>query len=157
MQLKHTEQKTQTALVTGAASGLGFELALLLAKDGYGLMWVDVDTEKLETAKREINVLYSSKSQLIYKDLSTCNVAEEISKVIANRQIDVLINNAGFGLFGNFNEAGWERDAEMLNLHVVSTTHLPKLGLKGMVARGSAKIMIMSSPAAFQHAPLMSL
>ncbi len=157
MQLKHTEQHAKTALVTGAASGLGFELALLLAKDGHDLILVDVDAEKLETAKQEINALYSPKIQLIIKDLSTCNVAGEIFKVIENRQIDVLINNAGFGIFGNFNDTEWERDAEMLNLHVVTTTHLTKLVLKGMVERGRGKILNMSSLAAFQPGPLMSL
>ncbi len=157
MQLKHTEQNIQTALVTGAASGLGFELALLLAKDGYDLILVDVDAEKLETAKQEIIAIYSPKIQLIHKDLSTCNVAGEIFKAIEDRQIDVLINNAGFGIFGNFNDTDWERDAEMLNLHVVTTTHLTKLVLKGMVERGNGKIMNMSSLAAFQPGPLMSL
>ena len=133
------DQNAQTALVTGAASGLGYELAFLLAKDGYNLILVDVDAEKLETAKQEINAIYSTQIQLIYKDLSTYNVAGEIFKAIEHRQIDVLINNAGFGIFGNFNNTEWERDAEMLNLHVVTTTHLTKLVLKGMVERGKGK------------------
>ena len=155
--MKITEYTKQTALVTGAASGLGFELAILLATDGYNLILVDVDTEKLEEAKHEISKQFSCDVHLIYKDLSTCNVAEEIFKTIENKPIDILINNAGFGVFGSFNDTDWTREAEMLNLHIVTTTHLTKLVLKGMVARGRGKILNMSSLAAFQPGPLMSL
>ncbi|TXD72829.1 SDR family oxidoreductase [Aequorivita antarctica] len=157
MQLKHTEQIKQTALVTGAASGLGFELALLLAKDGYDLVLVDINIEKLQEVKEEIAALYPSDIQLINKDLSQQNVSEEIFQALEGKSINVLINNAGFGIFGSFNDTDWERDAAMLNLHVLTTTHLTKLILKGMVARGSGKIMNMSSLAAFQPGPLMSL
>lgn len=155
--MKPTEHIKQTALVTGAASGLGFELAMLLATDGYDLILVDIDAERLEQAKHEITEQFSCEIQLIHKDLSTCNVADEVFKAIADKPIDVLINNAGFGVFGSFNNTDWKREAEMLNLHVVTTTHLTKLVLKGMVARGRGKIMNMSSLAAFQPGPLMSL
>ncbi|HLT48975.1 MAG TPA: SDR family oxidoreductase [Aequorivita sp.] len=144
-------------MVTGAASGLGFELALLLAKDNYDLFLVDVDAEKLQQAKEEITALYPSEIQLLHKDLSQQNVSEEIFQALDGRTIDVLINNAGFGIFGSFNDTDWERDAAMLNLHVMTTTHLTKLVLKGMVARGRGKILNMSSLAAFQPGPLMSL
>ena len=155
--MKAEVHKKGTALVTGAASGLGFELALLLAKDKYDLILVDVDAEKLQQAQRDIAISYPSKVQLIYKDLSTCNVAAEIFREIEDKPIDVLINNAGFGIFGSFSDTDWQREAEMLNLHVVTTTHLTKLVLKGMIARGSGKILNMSSLAAFQPGPLMSL
>ncbi|TXD68983.1 SDR family NAD(P)-dependent oxidoreductase [Aequorivita lipolytica] len=151
------EQKSKTALITGAASGLGFELALLLAKDDHDLIMVDVDAEKLAKAKEEILKNKSCKIQLINKDLSTCNVAREIFEAVEGRSIDVLINNAGFGVFGSFNDTDWKREAEMLNLHVITTTHLTKLVLKGMVARGHGRILNMSSLAAFQPGPLMSL
>jgi short-subunit dehydrogenase len=136
---------------------LGFELALLLAKDNYDLFLVDVDAEKLQQAKEEITALYPSEIQLLHKDLSQQNVSEEIFQALDGRTIDVLINNAGFGIFGSFNDTDWERDAAMLNLHVMTTTHLTKLVLKGMVARGRGKILNMSSLAAFQPGPLMSL
>lgn len=155
--MKFTEPKKQTALVTGAASGLGFELSMLLAQDGHDLILVDVDIKGLEKAKKEISSTFASEIQLINKDLSTCNVAYEIFEAIENKPIDVLINNAGFGIFGSFNDTDWKREAEMLNLHVVTTTHLTKLVLKGMVARGRGKILNMASLAAFQPGPLMSL
>ncbi|WP_347374278.1 SDR family oxidoreductase [Aequorivita sp. Q41] len=152
-----TEQKTGLALVTGAASGLGFELSLLLAKDGYDLVLADVDAEKLQQAKLEIAALYASDIQLIIKDLSKCNVAQQIYEALDGKAIDVLINNAGFGIYGSFNDTDWEREAAMLNLHVLTTTHLTKLVLNGMVARNRGKILNMSSLAAFQPGPLMSL
>src|SRR5690606_2725202 len=132
---KVIDPKRRLAIVTGAASGLGFELALLLAKDNYDLFLVDVDAEKLQQAKEEITALYPSEIQLLHKDLSQQNVSEEIFQALDGRTIDVLINNAGFGIFGSFNDTDWERDAAMLNLHVMTTTHLTKLVLKGMVAR----------------------
>lgn len=155
--MKFTQPIKQTALITGAASGLGFELAILLAKDGHDLILVDVDMGGLEKAKNEIAAKYPAEIQLINKDLSTCNVAFEIFEAIEGKPIDILINNAGFGIFGSFNDTDWKREAEMLNLHVVTTTHLTKLVLKGMVARGNGRILNMSSLAAFQPGPLMSL
>lgn len=155
--LEVIEKRQQIGLVTGAASGLGFELAILLARDGYDLILADVDAEKLQNAKEKIAAQYSSKVQLIVKDLSRSNVAEQIFQAIQDRPVDVLINNAGFGIFGNFNDTDWQREMDMLNLHVMTTTHLTKLILKGMVARGSGKILNMSSLAAFQPGPLMSL
>lgn len=151
------KRKSEAGLITGAASGLGFEFALLLAEDGYDLILVDVDSEKLKQSKGIILKNYNCEIQLIIKDLSTCNVADEIFEAIEGKPIDVLINNAGFGVFGSFNETDWKREAEMLNLHVLTTTHLTKLLLKGMVARGHGKILNLSSLAAFQPGPLMSL
>lgn len=151
------KEKRRTGIITGAASGLGFELALLLAKDNYDLILADVDAEKLQKAKEEINAQFPSEIQLIIKDLSRCNVAEQIFHATDGKPIDVLINNAGFGIYGSFNDTDWQREMDMLNLHVMTTTHLTKLVLKGMVERGSGKILNVSSLAAFQPGPFMSL
>ena len=147
----------KTALVTGGASGLGYELALLLAKDNYNLILIDIDANKLEKAKNEIQEKFNSEVTVLVKDLSIVNIAEEIFNEIKHTPIDVLINNAGFGLYGFFAETNWKREAAMLNLHIMTTTHLTKLLLKGMVERGSGKILNMSSLAAFQPGPLMSI
>ena len=69
------------------------------------------------------------------------NIAEDIMSELGDTPIDVLVNNAGFGLFGPFAETNWERESAMLNLHVITTTHLTNLVLKGMVERGSGKIL----------------
>ncbi|GAA4242283.1 SDR family oxidoreductase [Winogradskyella damuponensis] len=147
----------KTALVTGAASGLGFELALLLAKDGYHLVLIDIDSAKLEAAKANILKEYPTQIIVMVKDLSVINIAQEIYDDLNTLNIDVIINNAGFGLFGTFYETDWERGSQMLHLHILTTTHLIKLILPGMVERGSGKILNLSSLAAFQPGPLMAL
>ena len=148
---------TKTALVTGAASGLGHQLSLLLAKDAYNLILVDIDGEKLNQVKFEIKKAYNCRVDILIKDLSKPDVAEEIMDEIDNRPIDVLVNNAGFGLFGTFANTDWERELEMLYVHIVTSTHLTKIVLEGMVKRGSGKILNMSSLAAFQPGPLMAI
>lgn len=144
------------ALVTGGASGLGLELADLLAKDGYNLILVDIDEQKLIAVKKDIVKTRKVQVTTLQKDLSQPNSALELFNSI-NKPIDVLVNNAGFGLFGSFNETNWERELQMLNLHVITTTHLTKLVLNGMVERKCGRILNMSSLAAFQPGPLMSL
>jgi len=148
---------TKTALVTGAASGLGFELSLLLAKDAYKLILVDIDSENLTKVKTEVDRVFNVEVITLVKDLSIPNIAQEIIDELGNPQIDVLINNAGFGLFGSFVDTDWERESEMLHVHIMTTTHLTKLVLEGMVKRGTGHILNMSSLAAFQPGPLMSI
>ena len=147
----------KTALVTGAASGLGYELALLLAKDAYKLILVDVDAHNLTKVKVEIEKDFNIAVIALVKDLSLPNIAQTIIDDIDNAQIDVLINNAGFGLFGSFGETDWERESAMLHVHILTTTHLTKLVLEGMIKRGYGQILNMSSLAAFQPGPLMSI
>jgi uncharacterized protein len=156
-ELRDIKNTSKTALVTGAASGLGYELALLLAIDSYDLILVDIDGEKLENVKAEIEKSYTSSVIILVKDLSQVNIAQEIFDEVRSIPIEVLINNAGFGIFGSFINTDWEREIVMLQLHIITTTHLTKLLLKGMVDRGSGKILNMSSLAAFQPGPLMSL
>ncbi|WP_417874425.1 SDR family NAD(P)-dependent oxidoreductase [Xanthomarina gelatinilytica] len=148
---------SKTALITGGASGLGYELALLLAKDGYNLVLIDIDAEKLHEVKQGIETDFAVNVQIYAKDLSVVNISEEIMLELKGLPIDVLVNNAGFGLFGSFWETDWEREKQMLHLHVITTTHLTKLVLKDMIQRGSGKILNLSSLAAFQPGPLMSL
>ncbi|MGK0211890.1 MAG: short-subunit dehydrogenase [Polaribacter sp.] len=147
----------KTALVTGAASGLGYEFAVLLAKDSYNLILIDIDSENLEGTKKELESLYQTQVTILVKDLSTAEIADEIYKEIQDKSIDVLINNAGFGLFGTFSKTKWQRESAMLHLHIMTTTHLTKLLLNGMVERGKGRILNISSLAAFQPGPLMAI
>ena len=143
----------KTALVTGAASGLGLELSLLLAKDSYNLVLIDIDQINLNLAKEQIEKDYKVNITLLVKDLSQPNIAIEIFRELKGEPIDILVNNAGFGLFGSFSETDWERENDMLQLHIMTTTHLTKLLLKGMVERNYGKILNLSSLAAFQPGP----
>jgi len=146
----------KTALVTGAASGLGYEFSLLLANDNYNIIMVDINKDKLEMAKKDILLKYEVDIKILVKDLSKPNVADEIFKNI-QEPIEVLINNAGFGLFGFFAKTIWQREADMLNLHVNTTTQLTKLAINEMINRGRGKILNVASLAAFQPGPLMSI
>jgi len=136
---------------------LGYELALLLGRDSYNLILVDIDASKLTQVKKQLEAKFSVNVLALTKDLSLPNISEDIMASIGDTPIDILINNAGFGLFGTFNETSWEREQAMLNVHVITTTHLTKLVLDGMVKRGSGKILNMASLAAFQPGPLMSI
>jgi short-subunit dehydrogenase len=147
----------KTALITGAASGLGYELSLLLARDAYNLILVDIDNEKVKSVKDEIQKSFNIQVDVLVKDLSKPNIAVEIVEEIRGVSIDVLVNNAGFGLFGSFNNTEWDREIQMLNVHIITSTHLTKLLLKDMVIRDSGKILNISSLAAFQPGPLMSV
>lgn len=127
-----------------------------MANDGYKLFLVDIDSDRLAGVKTEIQDTHNLEVDTLVKDLSLQNVAQEIMDEIGNVSIDVLINNAGFGLFGSFVDTDWERESKMLHLHVLTSTHLTKLVLEGMVKRGAGKILNMSSLAAFQPRSLMS-
>ncbi|WP_445958068.1 SDR family NAD(P)-dependent oxidoreductase [Yeosuana sp.] len=155
--MKNSKIKNKTALITGAASGLGFEFSILLAKDFYNLILVDIDKANLQTAKKIIQRSYNIKIKVLVKDLSKVNIAQEIFDEIKSVSIDVLINNAGFGLFGPFVQTSWQKESNMLNLHVMATTQMTKLFLIGMVQRRSGKILNVSSVAAFEPGPLMSI
>ena len=147
----------RTALVTGAASGLGYEFSNLLAKDFYDLILIDINADKLIETKQKIEEKFPVKVSILTCDLCKPKIAATIYEEIKSSKIDVLINNAGFGLFGFFSETNWETEESMICLHVMNLTHLTKLILKDMSKNGSGKILNVSSLAAFQPGPLMSV
>ncbi len=148
----------ETALITGASGGLGFDLATLLAKDGKNLILVARNSEKLEQRARELKS-YDVNVDIIVSDLSKPGSAVELYKDIKTlgRQVDLLINNAGVGLFGKFTETDIQQELDMLYLNINSLTHLTKLVLPEMTARGKGRIMNVASTAAFQPGPLMAV
>ena len=147
----------KTGLVTGAASGLGFEFSNLLAQDSFDLVLVDIDEQKLMAAKQKIREIYQVHVDTIICDLHQPGSAELIYEQIKDKHIDVLINNAGFGLYGFFAETEWELEEAMIHLHILTLTHLTKLVLKDMIKMNSGKILNVSSVAAFQPGPLMAV
>jgi short-subunit dehydrogenase len=145
------------ALITGAASGLGFEFCRLLAADGYDLVMVDKDRVGLEQSYLKLEQSSGVEIQSYVKDLGKNQAAAELYEEMGERDFDVLINNAGFGLYGHFIRTDWEVEEAMLQLHVLNMTHLCKLILQKMIQRGSGRIMNVASLAAFQPSPTMSL
>ena len=149
--------KNKTALVTGSASGLGFELALLLARDNYDLILIDIDADNLEQAKTNILKKYNSTIRVLVKDLSQLNIAQEIYNEVRDTSIDVIINNAGFGALGKFHELVLERQISMINLNVTALTALTHLFLPDFVKRNNGKILNTSSTASFMPGPLQAV
>ena len=145
------------ALITGAASGLGLEFCRLLAADSYDLVMVDKDGGGLDLAAQSIRQAYGTEANTIVKDLGENRAAAELFEEVKHNEFDILINSAGFGLFGFFAETEWTMEERMLQLHVLNLTHLTKLIVQKMIVRGSGRIMNVSSLAAFQPGPLMNI
>ena len=145
------------AFITGAASGLGLEFCRLLAASSYDLVMVDKDEAGLAQTARSIEDVYGTRTEVIVKDLGVNKAAEELFREVEGHEFDILINSAGFGLFGFFVETDWQFEESMLQLHVMNLTRLTKLVAQKMVLRGSGRIMNVSSLAAFQPGPLMNI
>lgn len=149
----------KTALITGASSGIGFELAKIHASKGDNLVLVARNKAALDKLKSELEQQYKISVYTIGKDLSLPDSAKEVYQKTSeqNIKIDFLINNAGFGDFGLFQESHWEKDLQMINLNITTLTQFTKLYLKDMIKQKSGKIMNVASTAAFQSGPMMAI
>ncbi|MBK8144483.1 MAG: SDR family oxidoreductase [Bacteroidetes bacterium] len=148
-----------TALITGASSGIGFELAKVHASKGGNLVLVARNKSKLDELKMELETNYNVSVYTIGKDLSAKDAAQEVydETTKQNIQIDYLINNAGFGDFGMFVETDWNKEYQMISLNITTLTQFTKLYLQGMVQRRNGRIMNVASTAAFQSGPTMAV
>ncbi|MCG2462727.1 SDR family oxidoreductase [Flavobacteriaceae bacterium F89] len=149
----------KTALITGASSGIGLELAKIHASKGGDLVLVARNISKLDELKSELENQYKVKIYTIGKDLSKNNSAQDVYDETTKQKIpiDYLINNAGFGDFGMFVETDWSKELQMINLNITTLTLFTKLYLRDMVKRKSGKIMNVASTAAFQSGPTMAV
>ena len=145
----------KTALITGASSGIGKETAYVYAKNKFNLVLVARRKEKLETIKKDIESKYEVKVEIIDADLSKLDSAEKLYQQIVAKNIDVnvLINNAGFGINGQFIDADIDSETDMLLLNIVTLTKLTKLFAKDMIKAGGGDIINIASTAAFQAVP----
>jgi len=150
----------KTALITGASSGIGLELCKIFARNNYNIVMVSQNTERLERAK-EIVLKENSKVKVINiaKNLSEPLSANEIFNYTEKSliQIDVLVNNAGVQVYGDFHEADIDDTLNMMYLNMLSLTKLTGLYVKGMVERGYGKILNLGSTGSFQPCPLNSV
>ncbi len=139
--------------------GLGAEFARLLAADGHDLVLVARSDDKLASIKREIEGLHGVSVRLIVKDLGNPRAPQEIFDELrtAGVDIDVLVNNAGFGGYGLFHESDLANDLDMIQVNVIALTHLTHLFVRPMVTRGRGRILNVASTAAFQPGPLQPL
>ncbi|BAY08600.1 SDR family NAD(P)-dependent oxidoreductase [Calothrix sp. NIES-2098] len=159
MNPKNQRKRKKTALITGAASGIGYELAYIFALNDYNLVLVDRMAHKLAEVTDQFCKKFGILVKPVVKDLSVQTSPEEIFNELQQEDIkvDVLVNNAGFGIHGLFNETNLNTELEMLQVNLVCLTHLTKLFLKDMVKQGEGKVLNLSSAAAFQPGPLMAV
>lgn len=143
----------RTSPVTGASSGLGSDFAHQLAADGADLILVARRQELLETVAADIRRDHGVRVDVMTVDLA--GAREQLAADLRDRgrPVQVLINNAGFGVFGDFRETDWARLQAMLEVDVVALTHLTRLFVNDMVACGEGYIMRIASTGAFQPTP----
>lgn len=155
-----------TALVTGASSGIGRALAQQFAAHGYDLVLVARNEEALQVVARtlsgprgEADPPRPPRIQIIAADLAQPRSASALIEQLSARgiHIDVVVNNAGFGLQGEFADLPLERQLEMIQLNVTTVTELTRLLLPGILARRGGGVLNVASTAAFQPGPLMSV
>ena len=140
------------ALVTGASSGIGYEISKYLAKRGYDIIAVARNRQALENLKNEIK----TNVQITCMDLSVVDNCVKLYENFKDENIDVLINNAGFGMYGNFDILDMNKEIEMINVNILACDILTKLFLKDMKKRDSGYILNVGSIAGFMPGPLMS-
>ena len=142
------------ALVTGASSGIGAELARGLATRGANLVLVARRADRLEALAADLRQ-FGVKVDVAPADLADAAAREALAA--AHAGIDILVNNAGLGVFGGFTDAEWQRVARIIEVNITALTHLTHLFAPGMTARGFGRILMVSSTAAYQPVPLMAV
>ena len=149
----------KTVLITGAASGIGKEFANIFASEGYDMVIVGRNLEKMENMKADYEEKYSISVFPIQADLGEDNapvhVYEEVKKL--GLEIDVLLNNAGVGDYGRFIDIPWEKERSLAGLNMIAVMHMIHLFAPDMVKRGSGRIMNMASIAAYEPGPYMPM
>lgn len=150
---------TQTVLITGASAGLGVDFAHLYAGRKNNLVLVARRRDKLEQLAQELRNGHGIKVTVLSQDLSLPGAAIALTDQLSasGLQIDVLVNNAGFGLRGNVLDLDCQRQTEMLNLNCTALTELSRLLLPGMISRGQGGILNVGSTAGFQPGPHMAV
>ena len=151
---------SKTVLITGASSGIGFELARCFARESYHIIMVAHHQGKLYEAAQQLQREYlGAQISTIDIDLSKDYAADRLFNEVQQRgiQVEVLVNNAGFGEYGPFYQSDLEKELAMIHLNVISLVHLTKLFLPYMLNRGSGRILQVGSVASFMPAPLQSV
>lgn len=146
------------ALITGASSGIGMEMARQLAAKGYGLVIVARRADRLQRLKAEIEAAHGVPVRVVAQDLCAPDAAPRIMDGIAAEGIalDILVNNAGYGMGGRFLDMDMAEMEQMFRLNMHTLTHLTQLAARAMVARGGGYILNVASAAAFLPSPYVS-
>jgi short-subunit dehydrogenase len=151
----------KTALITGASSGIGQELAKLFAQDGYNLVLVGRKEDTLDRLADVFKSNYGTQQvTVINKDLSEEDAAQDVYNQVQEKGItvNILVNDAGASTYGKFaTETDWEREKQLVHLNVLATTQMTKLFLKDMVGRNEGRVLQLASLVAITPFPLMAV
>lgn len=140
------------ALITGASSGIGADMARVLSEKGYDLILVARRKDKLLEIKEELN----TNVEIISSDLASSFNCMKLYNKVKSEKIDILINNAGFGVFGMFDQTKLDKELDMIDINVKAVHMLTKLFLKDFKKRDEGYILNVASSAAFSPGPLMA-
>lgn len=140
------------ALVTGASSGIGRDMARYLSKLGYDIIAVARDENKLNELKNEL----VTQVKIIVVNLESVDACKELYRKVREENIDIVVNNAGFGEFGDFTITNLDKEISMINTNIVAVHILTKLFLQDMIKRDSGYILNVASIAGFMPGPLMA-
>ncbi|SJZ70433.1 SDR family NAD(P)-dependent oxidoreductase [Clostridium tetani] len=153
------KNKRKTVLITGASSGIGYELAYVFAKSNYNLILVARRLYKLKEIKKYLENYYKISVVIMENDLSKPRAAEDVFYKIKDLgfDIDVLVNNAGVGQCGFFHEIDLEKHKDVIQLNIVALTELTRLVTVDMVKRKSGGILNIASTGAYQPGPLIAV
>ncbi|HYD03007.1 MAG TPA: SDR family oxidoreductase [Alphaproteobacteria bacterium] len=151
--------KSTATLITGASSGIGLELAKIFAKNGHNLVLVARSENTLNELKKQLEESCAINVKVIVQDLKYYNAPTAIYDAVKadDIHVNVLINNAGFGVHGEFKDTDLEKELEMIQVNVTAVTHLTKMFLTEMLEANSGRIMNVASTAAFNPGPLMAV
>ena len=146
-----SDKSKKTALITGATSGIGYELTRLFSQNGFDLVIVARNMAGLDRVSGEVQRSANCTVVVIPKDLSQPTAAEEIYRELQSRgiEVDVLVNNAGFNVYGPFWETSAQKELQMMQVHMLTLTHLTKLFLPGMLERKFGNVLNLASTASF--------
>ena len=150
---------TDTALITGASSGIGEALARLIAGGGAHVVLLARTSDKLAAIAADLTRSHGIQATVLAQDLSKPDAPETITSELAARglTVDILVNNAGFATYGPFDSTPADEEARLLQVNIVALTMLTKRLLPGMLRRKHGRILNVASTAAFQPGPLMAV
>jgi uncharacterized protein len=149
----------KTVLITGASSGIGLHFSHKFAGSGHDVILVARSEEKLRILSKEIESKYGVKAYVIPSDLSKPGASETLYEEVKAKgtKVDFLINNAGFGLFGEFEQTVLSKELDMIQVNITALTELSKYFGREMVKQKRGHILNVASTAAFQPGPLMAV
>lgn len=155
-----TSNNSKTALITGASSGFGREFAKIFAKNGYNLILVARDEDKLQSFSQELSNKYPSvQADYFSVDLAQQGSADELYEKVKqqNLPVDILVNNAGVGQHGLFVDNETQKELDILHLNVISLMLLTKMYLREMILRKEGKILQVASIAGLMPTPKLAV